>query len=79
MKKSFLRKFNGASLLKREETKTITGGYGNGSFTGTSCSYIICPSNAVNAVVNTCYNSSSFHYVKQVYVNGAFQQYCFGN
>jgi hypothetical protein len=79
MKKSFLKKFKGASLLTKEETKTISGGYGNGSFTGTSCSYIICPANAYNPVINTCYNSASFRYRKEVYVNGSFQQYCFGN
>jgi hypothetical protein len=79
MKKSFLKKFKGASLLSNEETKTISGGYGNGSFTGSACSYIICPSNSYNPVINTCYNSASFRFRKEVYLNGSFQQYCFGN
>jgi hypothetical protein len=39
MKKSFLKKFKGASLLTREETKTISGGYNIG---GNPCTQPLC-------------------------------------
>jgi hypothetical protein len=81
MKKTFLKNFNGASLLSKQETKTITGGYGNGSFLGTACSYILCPANSYNPRPNTSCPNAGFPKIKEVYVyNGSqyvFQQYCY--
>ncbi len=57
MKKDFLNRLKGA-ILSKEEAKTISGGYDNGSYLpGGSCSFIICegyPKNAVSQVSTSC-------------------------
>jgi hypothetical protein len=78
MKKTFLKKFSGASLLSKQETKTITGGYDNGSFTGSSCSYIICPAGAPIVQTNSCYNKAIFAFIGLT-GSGSSLQYCFRN
>ncbi|MBW1294475.1 hypothetical protein [Aquimarina litoralis] len=74
MKKKFLSKIKDARLLNKEESKTISGGYGNGNGVGPLCGLPLCKNTYYNVSLPNCSYANGKVFFGQTHFNST--EYC---